>query len=241
MSYTRSGGVAILKLDSDRANALSAELVEALHVNIATAFDDMSVHTLALVGNGRDFCTGFDLSALDRCSDGDLLLRLVRIEKLLSDLWRAPIQTVACVSGRAWGAGADLVVACDVRIATPKASFRFPGAAFGLVLGTRRLSVRIGLDEAIRCVSTGAEMNANDARALGLANMCIAEHEVWLERLSPPVIDRDTMLAVRAAAWFDERDGELAALVRSASVPGLRQRIEHYRDQLRSKSVRASA
>ena len=46
---------------------------------------------------------------------------------------------MAVATGRAWGAGADLFASCDIRACTPDASFRFPGTAFGIVLGTRRL------------------------------------------------------------------------------------------------------
>src|SRR5690606_24637337 len=103
-------------------NALSAELVEALLAALAQAHATPGLHTVLLRGNGRHFCTGFDLSALDAQSDGDLLHRFVRVETLLAALWHSPLRTVALAQGRTWGAGADLVAACESRAAAVGAS-----------------------------------------------------------------------------------------------------------------------
>ena len=59
-----------------------------------------------------------------------LLQRFVHVEQLLQALWHAPIRTMALAQGRAWGAGADLLAACEVRHVREDASFRFPGARF---------------------------------------------------------------------------------------------------------------
>ena len=67
-------GVATLTLQrAERGNALSPELVAALLAETARCFADASVHTLVLRADGPNFCTGFDLSDLDSCTDGDLL------------------------------------------------------------------------------------------------------------------------------------------------------------------------
>jgi enoyl-CoA hydratase/carnithine racemase len=129
-------GVACLTLDrAERGNALSAELVDALTQAVRQSSADESVHTMAFIGSGKHFCTGFDLTDLQTQSEGDLLLRFVRVEALLDAVWRAPVRTVAIACGRTWGAGADLFAACDLRLLTADTSFRFPGAGFGLVLG----------------------------------------------------------------------------------------------------------
>jgi enoyl-CoA hydratase len=250
-------GVACLELNRPaRGNALSAPLVEALLAATARAFADPGVHTLLLTGAGPNFCTGFDLGGLDDASDGDLLLRVARIEALLDAIWRAPVRTVALANGRAWGAGADLFAACDLRLATPDAGFRFPGAAFGLVLGTRRLAERVGTDRARVWVTTGATLDASAAAASGLATRVVAPAESgapdgspapgWhTEVFEPPVIDRDTLAAIRAASrpaggpGADAlADADLAALVRSATRPGLKARILAYRERSRAAAAR---
>ena len=249
-----AGGVAVVELNRPaRGNALSATLVEALLAALGGATSDPSVHTVLFAAAGRHFCTGFDLSGLDACSDGDLLARFVRIETLLDAVWRAPVRTAAIATGRCWGAGADLFAACDLRIAVEGASFRFPGAAFGLVLGTRRLAERVGTERAREWVAGGAEQAAEAAAAAGLASRVVAAAagahadpgDAWPWRLDllggAPAIDRDTLAAIRAASRFAGgpgadalADADLAALVRSAARPGLRARLVAYRERARA-------
>lgn len=234
-------GVRTLTLERpDRGNALSPALVDALLAAVREACADPALHTLALRGAGRNFCTGFDLGDLDACSDGDLMLRFVRVEELLAAIWHAPLRTVAFAQGRAWGAGADLFAACELRLAAPDANFRFPGAGFGLVLGSRRLAERVGVDLARRWVIEGAQPDARAAVDAGLATAMLADI-VDPDPLfgAAPAIPRATAAAIRAATREDRRDADLAALVRSAAAPGLRARIAAWRDALRAASGKA--
>ncbi len=241
-------GIACLTLSrADRGNALSAELVDALLQAMQEACADPAVHTLAFLGAGKHFCTGFDLSDLATQTEGDLLLRFVRVEALLDAVWRAPVRTVALASGRTWGAGADLFAACDLRLLTPDTTFRFPGAGFGLVLGTRRLAERVGADHARAWVSDARTIDAATALARGLAHAPIdplpLEHEAReaavLERCGDaPAVDRVTLASLRLAGRSGGgpggdalADADLAALVRSAARPGLKDRIIAYRER----------
>lgn len=228
LTIDHQAGVTLLRLQRpERGNALGPMLVEGLISAASEAFANAAVHTLVLQGEGRHFCTGLDLSDLATLSDADLLLRLVRIETLLAMLWHAPIRTVAQAKGRTWGAGADLLVACEQRLVGSDTTLRFPGAQFGLVLGTRRLAERIGADAARALVLEGGELDATQALALGLASRITDTLALALLRTSG-----DTGRAVRAASRSDLRDADLAALVRSAAVPGLQQRITQYRASL---------
>lgn len=241
ISVTREARTAIACLQrTERGNALSAELVEMLIDAVEACIADPAIDTLVLTSDGADFCTGFDLSKLGpttsddatREIDGALLWRFVRIEHLLATLWHAPLRTVAVVQGRAFGAGADLFAACDVRLATADAQWRFPGAGFGIVLGTRRLGELVGADRAMAWVTTGAAIDTDGALANGLATAVI-EGGAWRSHLAPLSVDRPTFAALRAATRVDRRDADLAALVRSATRAGLSQRIDHYRHSLR--------
>lgn len=241
MSENPVPGLRILSLARpDRGNALSEELVAWLSDQIALAYRDESIHTLVLRGQGRHFCTGFDLSAVAASSDGDLLARFVRIEMLLASLWHAPFRTVALANGRVWGAGADLFAACDFRVASPSARFCFPGASFGLALGTRRLSARIGADLARRCVSEGLILSADRALAHGLATHLTDSPDDWLSGESPGfTLDRGTSAIIHRATRPDHRAQDLADLVCSAIRPGLVQRILAYLD--RQRDTRATS
>ena len=225
ITCNRIGGVITLTLNRpEMGNALGPALVEALIAEVGAACRPGETHTLVLRGAGKHFCTGLDLSDLDGLSDGDLLLRLVRIETLLAMLWHAPIRTMAVAHGRTWGAGADLFAACEQRVAVAGASFRFPGAQFGIVLGTRRLSERVGTDVARALVVDGGTLDAAQALACGLASLP-AEPPM----LASPVVEASLAAAVRLATRADLRDADMAALVRSAAVPGLQMRVSAYR------------
>lgn len=228
-------GLRILTLDRPQlGNALDVAMVSALQEALEEVHADKTIHTLVLRAEGKHFCTGFDLSDLEQASDGDLLHRFVQIELLLAGLWHAPVRTVAFAQGRAWGAGADLFACCDLRVAQQDSSFCFPGVRFGLVLGTRRLASRIGEGAALSTVSEGRMLGADEALAAGLVSeTCTLEFATWLETLPVPVIDRATGAALKRATRAEQRDADLAALVRSAARPGLRDRIAAYRSARR--------
>ncbi|MCJ0762572.1 enoyl-CoA hydratase/isomerase family protein [Variovorax terrae] len=235
------GATAVLTLmRRERGNALGLELVEALIGAVEACIADPAVHTLAITADGDDFCTGFDLGGFKlpdgaaelAALDGALLWRFVRIEHLLSLLWHAPLRTVAVAHGRAFGAGADLFAACDLRLAAPGTQWRFPGAAFGIVLGTRRLGEQVGTDRALAWVTTGALIPIDEALAQGLATGLVPDGG-WRRQLAPLSVGRPAYAALRAAARSDRRNADLAALVRSAMQPGLARRIAAYRDALR--------
>jgi len=231
-----SAGVATAWLDRpEKGNALSAPAVDALRAAIDAAVADPATHTLVLRGRGRHFCTGFDLSGLEGETDATLRARFIALEELLQAVWHAPVRTIAIATGRAWGAGADLFASCDVRACAPDTTLRFPGTAFGIVLGTRRLVELIGWDRARALVMEGATHDAAAALAAGLATDVVeGDIDEWLAlRCAPPVADRVTLAAIREAARPDRRADDLASLDRSASRPGLVQRIDHYRKSLK--------
>ena len=95
---------------SRRRNALSAHLVENLTNAIAIAYRD-NTRLVVLRGVGENFSAGFDISGYEDESEGDLVLRFIRIEQLLQKIHWAPFDTLALASGRNVGAGVDLISA----------------------------------------------------------------------------------------------------------------------------------
>lgn len=216
----------------EKANALSASLVEVLLDAVLASFRDGS-RLLVLEGNGRHFCAGFDFTDFESQSDGDLTLRFIRIETLLQTIYHSPIETLALAHGSTLGAGADLVVACHHRIAASGTTFRMPGLRFGLVLGTRRLCHRVGEQMARDVLSTSRTFEAGEALQIGFATR-IAERTEWpalveaaehrAQMLSAPVAMR-----LQCAVVADTRAEDMAALALSASAPGLVERIRAFR------------
>lgn len=238
-SRTADGVVHLTLSRPERGNALGPDLVDAALQALRQAVDD-GARMIVLRGAGRHFCTGFDLSDLDRLSDGDLLLRVVRIETLLQAVHHAPVPTLALAHGATTGAGADLVAACQHRWALPGTRFAFPGAGFGLALGTRRLALRIGADAARDLVGSGRRIQVEEAAALGLVTRVAAPDSLDEDLAAVAgslAIDRETIARVNALTLPDTRDSDMANLVASAARPGLKARITAYVAALQARKA----
>lgn len=220
-----------------KANALDAATVEQL-IRVLEEYWT-SVDIAVFTGEGKHFCAGFDLSTLDTSTDGDLLLRFVRLELLLQKIYYAPFLTVALAHGRAEGAGADVFCACAIRIADPGATFRMPGWQFGLALGTRRLSDRIGNERAREMLMMSARISADDGLKSGLVNK-VAAKTLWEEELDAirarnGNLTRSAMQNLLGILTDRHASMDIAALVESASAPGLGERMRAFRDSARTK------
>jgi enoyl-CoA hydratase/carnithine racemase len=236
VGFVLDGSIANVTLERPQVgNALSASMVDGMNLALDQAAE-AGARMIVLRGTGKHLCTGFDLSDLENCSDGDLLLRFVRVEQLLQKLYRSPVTSVALGSGRTYGAGADLFASCDRRIGLPDTKFAFPGSEFGLVLGSRRLAARIGNDAARRVLLKGDELGVEEAARLGLVtDICdeaalpglLAEIATTASRLAP-----ETVRALHDVTISRDDDADLAALVKSASLPGLKDRIVAYRSKV---------
>lgn len=231
----RSGEVLHLRLHRpNRANALSPALVEQLIDSFEQVDDD--VRLIVLSGEGKSFCSGFDLSDISELTDGDLLRRFVRIEQLLQLVHYAPIPVLALAHRYAFGAGADLLACASVRIVAPGTAIRMPGLNFGIVLGTRRLARLIGDARARDILVDTRKVDADEAHAIGLVDD-IVDIELW-----PDLIERTrsratalspvAVAAMLDATRVDSRAADMAALVESAASPGLRDRVEQYVQQV---------
>jgi enoyl-CoA hydratase len=216
-------------------NSLSNALVIALSAAVEACHTD-GTRMLVIEGQGANFCTGFDLSQLDSETDDSLLARFVRVELLLQKIHHAPFVTVALARGRVMGAGADLFAACEQRWIVESARFSFPGAAFGIVLGTSRLAGRVGTALAREWVRTGMTIDAQAALQSGLASRIIAPAELdaalAVVRAGAERLDAVTLAAIQSASLETSRSDStdsLHQLAQSASQPGLRERIMNFR------------
>ena len=234
VTVQREGEVWSLSLArAEKRNALSSELVEEL-IDLVRRAPAEGAKVLVFRGEGKNFCSGFDFSDVDRQSEGDLVLRFVRIELLLQAVSSSPCLTVALAHGRTFGAGVDLVAACRLRYATEDSSFRMPGLKFGVVLGTRRFGQIVGLQQAAALQEESATFDSRLALHLGFIQG-IADESDWSSlidgaRARAAVLPEWSRNALYEVLSTPEGDGDLAWLVRSAARAGLKQRIAGYLD-----------
>ncbi len=219
----------------EKANAFDAATVVALTAGVDAAVSDGL--PIAFMGEGRAFSGGFDFTGVNEHSEGDLLLRFVRIEMLLNAVGMAPVASFALVDGAAYGAAADLVTACTYRIGTAKAKFRFPGFRFGVALGTRRLAAVTGVEAARAILLQNRTIGAEEALDIGLLTHLVDEGDLLAtaERLLDGHQGLSSVATARllSLTTADTGDADLADLVRSLEPEGLHDRIARYRGEHR--------
>ncbi|MFJ9543259.1 enoyl-CoA hydratase-related protein [Streptomyces sp. NPDC101225] len=122
-SLSSSAGVAVVTLQApERRNLLSAEMVRALSDAFDQLEEDRTIRCAVLTGAGSAFCAGADLSTLEDAAHGRFEPVRGVYEGFLRVL-RSPLPTIAAVNGPAVGAGFNLALACDVRLAAESAVF----------------------------------------------------------------------------------------------------------------------
>jgi enoyl-CoA hydratase/carnithine racemase len=219
---SREGSVLTVTLDRpDQLNAQTPDTWTTLAGIGATLDDDVRV--VVVRGEGRAFSAGLDrslfspepgvsggLGDLGRLSTDEADERIRGYQGGFRWLRSPAIVSIAAVQGHAIGAGAQLALACDLRVLTQDAQLRLPEATLGLVpdlTGTSNLVELVGYARAMEICLTGRAVGAAEARAIGLANAVV------------PAADLDGTVADLAAALCAPPVGAsraTAALVRSA-------------------------
>jgi len=159
----RRGQVALLTIDrTERRNALDIDTVRHLTDAVHEASD---ARVLVLTGAGGHFCAGADLGGVE----GEHFVDALR--NLLLALTSTSQPVLAAVDGAALGAGTQLVVACDLRVATPAARFGIPAAKLGLMVdhwSVQRLTALAGEGPARAMLLAAEVLSGEDAHRLGL-------------------------------------------------------------------------
>ena len=185
--------VRVLSLNRpDQLNAMTAELCEALHEELAAVGRDHSCRAVVLTGAGRGFCAGLDLhgygSAPTNVGEDEARNRL-RNQQHMSTLVLAlrdlPQPVIAAVNGPAAGFGFALALGCDIRFAAREAVFRAAFINIGVSncdMGTSWLLPRlIGAGRAHELMLTGRRVDAEEALRIGLVSD-VADVEALLDR-----------------------------------------------------------
>ncbi|MEI6253185.1 MAG: enoyl-CoA hydratase [Mycobacteriaceae bacterium] len=201
--------------DPERRNAVTDAMSEQLRDAVGRAEGDPGVHAVVVTGAGKAFCAGADLSALGAAArDG-----LERIYAGFMAVGRCSLPTIAAVNGAAVGAGMNLALAADVRIAGPHAIFDPRFQKLGIHPGggaTWMLHRAVGPQVARAALLFGMSFDAEAAVRHGLA-LTVAEHPVAaaLELAAgPAAAPREVVLATKAS-------------MRATAVPGFSDVAHH--------------
>ncbi len=214
----RDGAIAVLTLNRpERLNAINIELAEALLTALQRAAHDPAVRCVILTGAGRAFCSGGDLKLLaevrQRNAPEELRRLLEAGHAAVFEICAMPKPVLAAVNGPAAGAGMNLALACDLRIAAEVARFGESFARVGLFPdfgGTFLLPRLVGPARAAELFYTSEMISAEEAARLGIVHRVVpvaaleAEAHALAERLAaaPPLAVR----GIKQALFGDALD-----------------------------------
>lgn len=188
-----TGAVTRLVMNApERLNALSDEMLAALHTSLDEIANDRSIRAVIISGNGKAFCAGHDLKQMTtgrKAEDGgrayfkDLFDRCAAMMARVQSL---PQPVIAQVHGIATAAGCQLVATCDLAIAAQGTKFGVNGVNIGLFCSTPMvaLSRNIGRKQAFEMLTTGAFIEAERAGTLGLINRVVAAEALENEAIA---------------------------------------------------------
>ncbi len=165
VTTAREGAVAVLTLQSGPVNALGTALRQGLLAAVEAAEADPAVTAIVLIGGGRMFSAGADITEFGKPQSGiglpDLLNRIEAVGK--------PV--VAAIHGNALGGGLETALACHYRVAVPSAKVGLPEVKLGILPGaggTQRLPRVVGPRKALDVIVGGSPIGAKAAAAMGL-------------------------------------------------------------------------
>lgn len=180
-------GVVTLTLNRpERLNALGDTLREELFDAIVRTSNDPDARVMVLTGAGRGFCAGGDMKAAHEVNEGRMtrafLDRVAPIrDKVVLAMRDAPQPIIAAINGPAAGAGMNLALACDMRLASTAARFGETFVKRGLHVdwgGTYFLPRLVGMAKACELIFTGEVISAEAAYEMGLLNQLVAPDEL---------------------------------------------------------------
>lgn len=167
LDVSRDGSVALLTLTrEDRRNALNTELCRAIHEAAQAAVGE-GARVIVVTGRGSAFCSGADLGGVY----GPEFLEA--LYGMLHGLTRLPVPVIAAVNGPAIGAGTQLSIACDLRVAADAARFAVPTAKNGMAVDgwtIRTLALLAGAGRARRLMLAADHLDRDEALAAGLVD-----------------------------------------------------------------------
>lgn len=171
----RLGGVVRCTLDRPPLNLFEPGLIAALRSTFETLAADPTVRLAVVTGAGRAFTGGMNVRVLHDLDAAGATALITSLHDAIEAVHKAPFPVIAAVNGHALGAGFELAIACDLRIAAAEATFGLPEVRVGVpsVIQAALLPPLIGPARAAELLLTGQTIGAEQALAWGLVNRVV--------------------------------------------------------------------
>jgi enoyl-CoA hydratase/carnithine racemase len=196
----RPDGVAVVRLDNPKVNALSPEVLARL-ADVAGELAADPPGAVVVTGGERIFAAGADISRFGSPEETRSYGGVFR--RALDAVAAIPRVTIAAVAGYALGGGCELAMACDLRLASEKAVFGQPEILLGIIPGaggTQRLPRLVGTSRAKELILSGRQVPAEEALRIGLADRVVGHESLHDEAVAWAATFARGPLAVQALA-----------------------------------------
>jgi 2-(1,2-epoxy-1,2-dihydrophenyl)acetyl-CoA isomerase len=211
VTVERLGEVALLTMSNPgRKNAFDRHMLDRLTDALHTAAADRDVRVVVLTGDGDAFCSGGDVSAMGSGEQDatDHLMELTEhIHRVPLAIMNCPKPVIAMINGPAVGAGLDIALACDLRVAAETATLREAYVRVGLAAGDGGawlLPRIIGRGAALDLLLTARAVRGEEAQRMGLVTECVPDRELR---------ERALALAHRIGQWPPQALAAMKSLV----------------------------
>jgi len=167
VTLTQQEDIAVITLDNPPVNSLSFEVRDALKHKLDQVRQDATYKALVIIGAGRMFSSGADISEFNQSPPPDT----PNLPRIIDDLENSLKPVVAAIHGVAAGGGLELTLGCHYRIASPTTRLGLPEVTLGFVPGaggTQRLPRLVGLERALDMIVSGRLVPAHEALASGV-------------------------------------------------------------------------
>ena len=215
-------GVLWLVLDKQNTgmNTISQDVIRELDQHITAAEADLPKALVIRSAKSAGFAAGADISGFDEMSDEGAVELLHQAHNVLDRIEALNCPTICVIHGAALGAGFEIALACDYRIATPGASFGFPEVQLGLhpgLGGTFRLPALIGASDAMTMMLTGKTAHTQRAESQGIVDVVVEERHVaaTIDAIVSGEIDKHEPGLTSRAFGFDQARSLAARQMRS--------------------------
>jgi enoyl-CoA hydratase/carnithine racemase len=175
-------GVATIRLDRPKMNALNVQVQEEIREAAAEASARDDVKAVIVWGGERVFAAGADIKEMQAMTFADMVSRSGPLSSSIGSVARIPKPVIAAITGYALGGGCELALACDFRVVADDARLGQPEILLGIIPGaggTQRLARLVGASRAKEIIFSGRHLDAEEALAIGLADKVVPAGDVY--------------------------------------------------------------
>ena len=224
---TVDGNIGVLEIQHPPVNAISSAVGVELH-DALERLESTNVRVVIVTGGDQKFSGGFDINELKAADPSDAIVRNRNIYRVYRKFEEVRFPVIACINGYAIGGSCELALACDLRVASSDAYFRWPEIDLAGFAHMQRLVRAIGYGPARRLVYTGDKCSATLAHQLGLVDVLTEPGRALDESLAlaesiarkPPLVIEACKQAMSMGPEVPLLTAQLAELALAGEIAG---------------------